>query len=129
MKQPKARPPFDISYPMGDIGESELDWAPVSETNQAMNNPSSTCCNADVRVYSAGEGTCSWECVRCGKACDCRDSSMDDHAQTHKRAIEWLLLSDEGLRLRLGELSASEIRTVRAVLGAITSKTWLMKKT
>lgn len=32
---------------------------------------------------------------------------------------DWTALSDSGLRLRCGELSAQEIRTVRAVLNAI----------
>lgn len=32
---------------------------------------------------------------------------------------EWQALSDEGLRLRLGELTAQEIRAVRAVLRAL----------
>lgn len=38
---------------------------------------------------------------------------------THRRAVEWHGLTDEGLRLRLGEMTAQEIRTVRAVLNAI----------
>lgn len=35
------------------------------------------------------------------------------------RLREWLNLTDAGLRLRCGELTAQEIRTVRAVLNAI----------
>jgi hypothetical protein len=35
------------------------------------------------------------------------------------RLNEWLNLTDAGLRLRCGELTAQEIRTVRAVLNAI----------
>lgn len=33
---------------------------------------------------------------------------------------EWRKLSDDGLRLRCGEMTAQEIRTVRAVLDALT---------
>ena len=36
------------------------------------------------------------------------------------RLNEWHGLSDAALRLRCGELSAQEIRAIRAVLGAIT---------
>jgi hypothetical protein len=32
---------------------------------------------------------------------------------------EWAKLSDSGLRLRCGEITAQEIRTVRAVLAAM----------
>lgn len=42
-----------------------------------------------------------------------------DPAETHRRAVEWHGLTDDGLRLRLGEVTAQEIRTVRAVLNAI----------
>lgn len=42
-----------------------------------------------------------------------------DPAETHRRAVEWHALTDAGLRLRLGEMTAQEIRTVRAVLNAI----------
>lgn len=41
--------------------------------------------------------------------------------QTHRRVIDWLELSDQGLRLRCGDLTAQEIRTIRAVLNAIVS--------
>ena len=42
------------------------------------------------------------------------------HLSLHwNRVEEWGALSDAGLRLRCGELSAQEIRTVRAVLNAI----------
>lgn len=41
---------------------------------------------------------------------------------THRRAAEWHGLTDAGLRLRLGELTAQEIRTVRAVLNAIVAE-------
>ena len=37
-----------------------------------------------------------------------------------QRLEEWRKLSDSGLRLRLGEMTAQEIRTVRAVLNAIS---------
>jgi hypothetical protein len=35
------------------------------------------------------------------------------------RVIDWRDQSDDGLRLRCGELTAREIRTIRAVLNAI----------
>jgi len=59
---------------------------------------------------------------------DCRESSIigwhpvgeqPNPALTHRRAAEWHGLTDAGLRLRLGEMTAQEIRTVRAVLNAI----------
>lgn len=37
-----------------------------------------------------------------------------------KKIIDWRELSDAGLRLRLGEMTAQEIRTVRAVLNALS---------
>jgi hypothetical protein len=36
-----------------------------------------------------------------------------------EKAREWASLSDSELRLRCGELTAQEIRTIRAVLAAI----------
>lgn len=45
---------------------------------------------------------------------------MLQHLSLHwNRAEEWGALSDAGLRLRCGELTAQEIRTVRAVINAI----------
>jgi hypothetical protein len=44
---------------------------------------------------------------------------MAESMQTQRRVIDWRSQSDEGLRLRCGELSAQEIRTIRAVLAAI----------
>jgi hypothetical protein len=44
---------------------------------------------------------------------------MAESMQTQRRVIDWRSQSDEGLRLRCGELTAQEIRTVRAVLNAI----------
>ena len=42
------------------------------------------------------------------------------HLSIHwNRVEEWCALSDAGIRLRFGELTAQEIRTVRAVLNAI----------
>jgi hypothetical protein len=40
-------------------------------------------------------------------------------AQVLQRLCEWRKLTNSGLRLRCGELTAAEIRTVRAVLAAI----------
>ena len=43
-----------------------------------------------------------------------------EHLAVHwNRVEEWGELSDAGLRLRCGELTAQEIRTIRAVLNAI----------
>ena len=39
--------------------------------------------------------------------------------ELQRRVIDWWDQSDEGLRLRCGELTAQEIRTIRAVLTAI----------
>ena len=41
--------------------------------------------------------------------------------EENARLREWHGLTDAGLRLRLGELTAQEIRTVRAVLNAIVA--------
>ena len=48
-----------------------------------------------------------------------REALMAESMQTQRRVIDWRSQSDEGLRLRCGELSAQEIRTIRAVLNAI----------
>jgi hypothetical protein len=58
-------------------------------------------------------------CVTHHFACDCREAFMAESMQTQRRVIDWHSQSDEGLRLRCGELSAQEIRTIRAVLAAI----------
>jgi len=42
-----------------------------------------------------------------------------DDAATLKRLREWHGLSADALRLRCGELTAQEIRSIRAVLNAI----------
>jgi len=44
---------------------------------------------------------------------------MAESMQTQRRVIDWQLQSDEGLRLRCGEITSQEIRTIRAVLSAI----------
>lgn len=58
-------------------------------------------------------------CGTCHFACDCREALMAESMQTQRRVIDWKSQSDEGLRLRCGELTAQEIRTIRAVLNAI----------
>lgn len=58
-------------------------------------------------------------CVTHHFACDCREALAAESMQTQRRVIEWRDQSDEGLRLRCGELTAQEIRTIRAVLNAI----------
>jgi hypothetical protein len=49
----------------------------------------------------------------------CRESLIAESMQTQRRVIDWQLQSDEGLRLRCGELTAQEIRSIKAVLNAI----------
>jgi hypothetical protein len=44
---------------------------------------------------------------------------MAESMRTQRRVIDWRDQSDEELRLRCGELTAQEIRTIRAVLHAI----------
>ena len=44
---------------------------------------------------------------------------MAESMQTQRQVIDWRLQSDDGLRLRCGELTAREIRTIRFVLAAI----------
>ena len=39
-----------------------------------------------------------------------------------ERLSGWFALSDEGLRLRCGDLTANEIRSIRAVLASIIGK-------
>jgi hypothetical protein len=58
-------------------------------------------------------------CVTHHFACDCREALMAESMQTQRRVIDWHSQSDEGLRLRCGELTAQEIRTIRALLNAI----------
>jgi hypothetical protein len=48
---------------------------------------------------------------------------MAKSMETHRAVIDWQTQSDAGLRLRCGELTAQEIRTVRAVLAAILPTT------
>jgi hypothetical protein len=52
-------------------------------------------------------------------ACDCRETLFAESMKTRRHVVDWSLLSDEGLRLRCGELTAQEIRTIRAVIKAI----------
>jgi hypothetical protein len=57
--------------------------------------------------------------MTCHFGCDCREALMAESMQTQRRVIDWRDQSDEGLRLRCGELTSQEIRTIRAVLGDI----------
>ena len=50
---------------------------------------------------------------------DRQQTLMAESMQTQRRVIDWKSQSDEGLRLRCGELTSQEIRTIRAVLGDI----------
>jgi Lar family restriction alleviation protein len=53
---------------------------------------------------------------------------MAEAMETHRSVIDWQSQSDAGLRLRCGELTAQEIRTVRAVLNAIVETKQTMNK-
>lgn len=59
-------------------------------------------------------------CVAHHHACDCREAQFQRALKTLDYAESWASLTDAGLRLRLGELTAQEIRNIRAVLAAIT---------
>jgi hypothetical protein len=59
------------------------------------------------------------ECITHHFACDCREAMFAEALQTQRRVVDWQNQSDEGLRRRCGELTAQEIRTIRAVLNAI----------
>jgi hypothetical protein len=48
-----------------------------------------------------------------------REALMAKAMETHRSVIDWQSQSDAGLRLRCGELTAQEIRTIRAILRAI----------
>jgi hypothetical protein len=48
-----------------------------------------------------------------------RQSPVAIAIQTHDRLKDWAALTNEGLRLRCGEMTAQEIRTLRAVMSAI----------
>lgn len=48
-----------------------------------------------------------------------QDTQELSAVETQRRVLNWKSLSNAGLRLRLGELTAQEIRTIRAVLSAI----------
>ncbi len=59
------------------------------------------------------------ECITHNYACDCREALMAKAMETQRSVIDWQSQSDAGLRLRCGELTAQEIRTIRAVLLSI----------
>lgn len=50
------------------------------------------------------------------------ERERNEAREENARLREWHGLTDDGLRLRLGELTAQEIRTVRAVLNAILAE-------
>lgn len=56
-------------------------------------------------------------------ACECREELFAKGQAAYRRARDWSLQSGAGLRLRCGELTASEIRTVRAVLRSVLGNT------
>jgi len=62
------------------------------------------------------------ECITHHFACDCREAMFAEAMQIQRRVVDWQNQSDEGLRLRCGELTAQEIRTIRAVLKNLTPK-------
>lgn len=73
----------------------------------------------DSTAPAVGQQRLVRRCVTHHFACDCREALMTESMQTQRRIIDWCDQSDEGLRLRCGELTAQEIRTIRAVLNAI----------
>ena len=52
-------------------------------------------------------------------ACDSREEMFRRARETHERAMVWSLKSDSQMRLDCGELTAHEIRAIRAVLKSI----------
>lgn len=48
-----------------------------------------------------------------------KEDILNNCIQVRRRVLEWINLSDSGLKLRCGELTAQEIRTIRAVLNAL----------
>jgi hypothetical protein len=48
-----------------------------------------------------------------------KNNEMAKAMETQRSVIDWQSQSDQGLRLRCGELTAQEIRTIRAILRAI----------
>lgn len=77
------------------------------------------CSSSIVNNYDVADQRRVRQCVTHHFACDCREALMAESMETHRKVIEWRDLSDDGLRLRCGELTAQEIRTIRAVLNAI----------
>lgn len=61
------------------------------------------------------------ECINHHLACDCREKLFEKSMKTHRKAQEWSALSNAGLSLRMGELTAQEVRTLRALLNCILS--------
>jgi hypothetical protein len=58
-------------------------------------------------------------CTTHHNACACREDSFAKSEKVHAAVLEWSSLYRSGLRLRCGELTSNEIRTIRAVLAAI----------
>lgn len=112
-------------------GHSEtLDWCCNSATAQKY-IPEPTVitparepeANVEVRHIATPVTLRTRECITHHFACDCREAMMAEYMETQRAVIDWQTQSDEGLRLRCGELTAQEIRTVRAVLAAILPTT------
>lgn len=108
-----------------------LDWVPHTP-GDPMPCPPDTLVRVLLRyeqaemLYDAAERLISavqWDWSQCGSGSIIGWHPVEeqpDPAETHRRAVEWHGLTDAGLCLRLGELTAQELRTVRAVLNAIT---------
>lgn len=62
-------------------------------------------------------------------ACDCREEMFRRTRETHERAMVWSLKSDSQMRLDCGELTAHEIRAIRAVLKSIIQDPTLEART
>lgn len=61
-------------------------------------------------------------CGTCHHACDCREAMFAESVIALERTNEWSCLSDAGLRLRCGEMTAAEIRLVRGILKMILER-------
>lgn len=62
------------------------------------------------------------ECVTHHHACDCREKYFADLERLRVTLEMWRDMSSAQMRLQCGELTAQEIRTVRAVLDSIIAE-------
>lgn len=55
-------------------------------------------------------------CITHHNACDCREAHFAKSQLVYESVVNWLNKSDAQIRLQIGEATAQEIRTVRAIL-------------